>query len=575
MFDANINQTRYHACTLPRLNEQIFVLPPTANRFKKLVKAVRKRFLASEKNFRCRMYFKSQSSILAEKKRHINSKYWYIIHPFSEFARYFELYQFIVFSLTFLKDPLITSFFPDPRERRDEWNQFSLLIDVLYLLHVVITLFLGYPHYETENVVLEQKLILKKYFSTYFIWEFIGSMPLLLILRITIGSYNAVLINFAKYSYFCRFIRLGTTFYVLRQVTVYLNIDGAHDVICFALSVFYMIHWSACFLFAAANFEEEQRDDESWVYLTGSTFSDGGEPENFFDMYIRSFHTAMCLLYRASTGIYPLECTEEQLVAILIMIIGLWLGVYGSCVITEIFRIRKKVENTYDCIIRQVIGYAVKKKVTPILRHKLIVYCERRYHFSSIQESVILNTIPQHLQSEMYMYMCRRMVYMIPLLKRLHKNIMPKLISSLEMEVYLPNEVILNAKVDVDYMYFIAYGTVAMYNFNGLEIGHCLEGNHFGEIELILKLNSKTTFVAVEISEIFRLHKDQLNNLLKFDSQFQTDISYTAKDSLRKLRRLSKKARNRAEDVLQKIRDGMILQSNIKRKHDSEERILL
>lgn len=41
--------------------------------------------ILSESNPETRKYFKSFSAISKEQKRHVRSKFWYIIHPYSEF----------------------------------------------------------------------------------------------------------------------------------------------------------------------------------------------------------------------------------------------------------------------------------------------------------------------------------------------------------------------------------------------------------------------------------------------------------------------------------------------------------
>nr|CAI5823285.1 unnamed protein product [Callosobruchus analis] len=93
----------------------------------------------------------------------------------------------------------------------------------------------------------------------------------------------------------------------------------------------------------------------------------------------------------------------------------------------------------------------------------------------------------------------------------LNQNVPGRLLNALvakfRTEIFLTNDVIIVAGVPGDCMYFINYGTVAIYSLAGKEICHLEDGAHFGEISMIFHEPRMETVVAVTPCELFVLQK--------------------------------------------------------------------
>nr|CAI5817591.1 unnamed protein product [Callosobruchus analis] len=63
-------------------------------------------------------------------------------------------------------------------------------------------------------------------------------------------------------------------------------------------------------------------------------------------------------------------------------------------------------------------------------------------------------------------------------------------------------------------MYFINFGTVAVYSTSGREICHLEDGAHIGEIAFIFDEMHQTTVVAVAPCELFKLKKADYDKVL-------------------------------------------------------------
>lgn len=83
--------------------------------------------------------------------------------------------------------------------------------------------------------------------------------------------------------------------------------------------------------------------------------------------------------------------------------------------------------------------------------------------------------------------------------------------------MFLPNDVIFIAGMPANTLYFIVSGTVAIYTTKGRELFHIHDGEHFGEMELILTYIKQETLcscVAVDITECLRINKEDLWHLI-------------------------------------------------------------
>ncbi|XP_044758494.1 potassium/sodium hyperpolarization-activated cyclic nucleotide-gated channel 2-like isoform X2 [Coccinella septempunctata] len=91
-----------HSCTVEKQTSGSFLppLPKEANCFQRCIRAYKKFIQVSIKDPLTQEYFRSTTGFLNERKRHAQSKYSYIIHPFSDFARYVASIEFLLDVLT-------------------------------------------------------------------------------------------------------------------------------------------------------------------------------------------------------------------------------------------------------------------------------------------------------------------------------------------------------------------------------------------------------------------------------------------------------------------------------------------
>lgn len=116
--------------------------------------------------------------------------------------------------------------------------------------------------------------------------------------------------------------------------------------------------------------------------------------------------------------------------------------------------------------------------------------------------------------------------------KNLPTDVINKLVIRMKSEVYLTNDVIVVAGGLGNCMYFIHYGTVAVYTSTGKELCHLKDGANFGEISLIFQDPRTASVVAVTSCELFSLKRSDFFEVMNHYPRFKKKIVSMAKKNL-------------------------------------------
>ncbi|KAG5870643.1 hypothetical protein JTB14_002102 [Gonioctena quinquepunctata] len=170
-------------------------------------------------------------------------------------------------------------------------------------------------------------------------------------------------------------------------------------------------------------------------------------------------------------------------------------------------------ESKYEQYLGQLEEYMISKNLPEELRVRLLKYYEYKLQKHYFNESQIIATFSEHLQTEMFLYNAREYIEKDKILKTVPRNNLGVLLSFLKCETFLPMDIITRAGTKVDNVYFILSGTVAVINFDDIEILHLGEGDEFGTW-VAADGNIIHTHIAVEISELLCLPKKKFKEFL-------------------------------------------------------------
>lgn len=459
-----------HHCELKKGSDSCLPkLPPQAGTLRRIWRVLRKKLIVSRVNPKCKMFLRSTAAVMAEKKRHIRSKNWYIIHPFSRFCIYREVIMSITWFIVFFKDPFITAYYIQVVDISTHipFAVFELFLDFILWLNIITCFFTGYFIPKTKEIILEPKRITFTYLTSYFIFDLIGALPVGYI------TYNLYEVHHHRtvlwLTRFTTFARLRTMLEYFRQITQKLG-DTAHDLICLILMTICFVHIWACMVYLTPTMYYKylgSLDEDSWVLQAQIELV---RNETVAKIYLECLHIVVCHFYLSGGGMYLIREPVEQFLFTSILVMGFIYYAYLVVMVFEVTGSANASESKYEEIMYQLKEYMRTKKLPIGLRKRLVLFYENKFQKHYFREQAILATLSEHLRHELFLHCCKALVEKVGLFQGMSKSIVGTVVACLKQEVFLPNDVILTAGTTAEAMYFISYGTVAIMLPNGKEV---------------------------------------------------------------------------------------------------------
>ncbi|XP_062337575.1 potassium/sodium hyperpolarization-activated cyclic nucleotide-gated channel 2-like [Osmerus eperlanus] len=162
--------------------------------------------------FSLRMYG-SQKAVEREQERVKSAGNW-IIHPYSDFRFYwdFTMLMFMVGNLIII--PVGITFFKD--ETTTPWIIFNVVSDTFFLMDLVLNFRTGIIIEDNSDIILDPKTIKKKYLKTWFIVDFVSSIPVDYIFLIVEKGIDSEVYKTARALRIVRFTKILSLLRLLR-----------------------------------------------------------------------------------------------------------------------------------------------------------------------------------------------------------------------------------------------------------------------------------------------------------------------------------------------------------------------
>lgn len=106
-------------------------------------------------------WLRSQGAVANEKERHL-IKYRYMIHPFSDICRYWQMFMILILSAQFIMIPIDIAYFrAEVKNLRlgTGWKACRFFFDICCCTDVVLCFITGYYDETTKTVVLKPSAI--------------------------------------------------------------------------------------------------------------------------------------------------------------------------------------------------------------------------------------------------------------------------------------------------------------------------------------------------------------------------------------------------------------------------------
>uniref|UniRef100_H3AWT8 Hyperpolarization activated cyclic nucleotide gated potassium and sodium channel 2 n=1 Tax=Latimeria chalumnae TaxID=7897 RepID=H3AWT8_LATCH len=464
--------------------------------------------------------FGSQKAVEREQERVKSAGSW-IIHPYSDFRFYwdFTMLLFMVGNLIII--PVGITFFKD--ETTTPWIVFNVVSDTFFLMDLVLNFRTGIVIEDNTEIILDPKKIKKKYLKTWFVVDFVSSIPvdyIFLIVEKGIDSevYKTAralrIVRFTKILSLLRLLRLSRLIRYIHQWEEIFHMT--YDLASAVMRIFNLIgmmlllcHWDGCLQFLVPMLQEFPTD--CWVSLNNMT------NDTWSELYSFALFKAMSHMLCIGYGRQAPQSMSDIWLTMLSMIVGatcyaMFIG-HATALIQSLDSSRRQYQEKY----KQVEQYMSFHKLPADFRQKIHDYYEHRYQGKMFDEDSILEELNEPLREEIVNFNCRKLVASMPLFANADPNFVTAMLTKLKFEVFQPGDYIIREGTIGKKMYFIQHGVVSVHTKGNKEM-KLSDGSYFGEITEICLLTRGRRTASVRADTYCRLYSlsvDHFNEVLE------------------------------------------------------------
>uniref|UniRef100_H3CZ73 Hyperpolarization activated cyclic nucleotide gated potassium and sodium channel 2 n=1 Tax=Tetraodon nigroviridis TaxID=99883 RepID=H3CZ73_TETNG len=459
--------------------------------------------------------FGSQKAVEKEQERVKSAGNW-IIHPYSDFRFYwdFTMLMFMVANLIII--PVGITFFKD--ETTTPWIIFNVVSDTFFLMDLVLNFRTGIVFEDNTEIILDPDKIKKKYLKTWFVVDFVSSIPvdyIFLIVEKGIDSevYKTAralrIVRFTKILSLLRLLRLSRLIRYIHQweEIFHMTYDLASAVMRIINLIGMMLllcHWDGCLQFLVPMLQDFPSD--CWVSLNKMV------NDSWSELYSFALFKAMSHMLCIGYGRQAPESMSDIWLTMLSMIVGanyaMFIG-HATALIQSLDSSRRQYQEKY----KQVEQYMSFHKLPADFRQKIHDYYEHRYQGKMFDEESILEELNEPLREEIVNFNCRKLVASMPLFANADPFV-TAMLTKLRFEVFQPKDYIVREGTIGKKMFFIQHGVVSILTKGNISM-KLMDGSYFGEICLLTRGRRTASVQAETYCRLYSLSVDNFNEVLE------------------------------------------------------------
>ncbi|CAH1377429.1 hypothetical protein MTP99_018826 [Tenebrio molitor] len=479
-----VRRVEGHECSLPQ-DDELITLYINGGFFVDFRRKFRQYLMVSAANPESKAVLKSTAQIRLEESRHLR-KFYHMIHPFSEARITWEMIMIVVYSGLLLVMPLELG--TVTQQPLVLYSKFVL--DLFSLMDIILFFCTGYYDEKIHKIVMKPMLVFKHYIFPYFIFDFFSSLPYNMYV-----FYIDPKLSSLTYLYLLKLTRLPTLIEYIRRFCIRMELYSYKlSTVNFALWFFTLIWWATALTLIV------------YVRVEGDSIQ-YSENSDIFNPTMESCYQVVRAFMLVAMSKIQSERAVSMVLNVVCILIGSVLNMVILAQVMQIYRRHSNSRNKYENLMQEIGEYMNYKELPSPLKNRVFRYVEFKFQKNIFKEGDILSTLSKILKQDILLHNCKRMVEKVDFFKGLPGSLILLLVTKLRSEIYLPNDMIVQAGISGTAMYFIYVGTVAVYTTNEREICHLEDGSHFGEISLIINEPRVASVIAVTNCEVFRLSR--------------------------------------------------------------------
>ncbi|XP_078038696.1 potassium/sodium hyperpolarization-activated cyclic nucleotide-gated channel 1 [Augochlora pura] len=492
-----------HVCEQPKEEDYVETVIKGDSVRAKLSRWLLRQRILSRRHHLTHWSLKSTTAVNYEISRHVKS-HPYMIHPFSSFSIFWELFMTIFTGIALVVVPVsITFYFEDT----SIWHVITDIINLVFWCDIGLWFFTGYYDYRTKVIVLDPRIVAIKYLKKYFLIDAMTALPITFV--------NGIL---PHWTWICttmnmmKFLRIrNMVVYSRRLHGVYRISYQTFKILETFIVVGLTIHWAACFEYYIPICVKHLGTLSTQSWINSEFFR---SKETTTERYLVCLNRAITALVR-SAHYLDMKTQEDILLNLLLTFLGFVGFVYSITQLAALLTTFHITIKRQLKIMQQLEEYMRYKELPQALQRRLLVYYAYRNKKRFERNKKIIDEVSPYLREELILHNYLTLVSNVALFKHLPECVVAQLTSALRSEIYMCGDKIVKAGTRGESLYFITSGTVAVYTAKGKEVCHLEDGSYFGEIALVMETELRiATVIAVETCEICVLERDDFRRYI-------------------------------------------------------------
>ena len=370
------------------------------------------------------------------------------------------------------------------------WLLLSLVIDFIFLVDLALNFFL--PFNIGEKVIYNHKAISKNYLTTYFVIDFLSSIPTSLI-RIGIESDREL----GKVVRIGRLYRIGKMLKIIRflKINSFKHTNSIEEGIIekitssrlFSILFYFLItiHIAACILIFLGFYLIEE--GETWI--TTFKFNDADE----FTIYIAAVYFSCTTVLGIGYGDIVTIHIIEKLFNVIFNIVGVFLFTYILSAFSSIFYkidvraviLRKNLEIFDRLCGDYVIEDNLKQRVKETLRH--------HYSKSQMEKYNLIESLPFTIKNKLVYIMHKKYINSLDFLAEKSKEFLFVVLPLFRNVLFLKKEYLIKMGQFFEEIYIVTSGFLSLElgsSYDSVEVARIKKYQHFGDVLMFIEEQS-------------------------------------------------------------------------------------
>ncbi len=398
----------------------------------------------------------------------------------------------------------------------------SLALEIAFAAVFSIDILLRFRtgFYEDGKLILNPRIIAKRYLKTTFVVDLFAATPWTLLAFVLSGP-PQMLPNGLPNLWSWHILDVLSLLRLIRIIDFTRRLEHGASInpstLRLTVLIFWMTlfaHWIAC----------------AWFYLLGD-----GNAASHGDNYLRALYFTTTTIMTIGYGDITPKTNPQIIFTIGVQIFGA--GFYGylignlASLLANIDLIRTQFREKLD----KIMAFVKYNHIPGPLQKKVREYYTHLWEVRRGQDDAgILTDLPKSLKTEIALFINRPIVEKVPFLSGASEELIRAIVLNLSPMVAMPAEVLFRQGERGDNMFFISRGAVEIVSPDEKTVYATLtEGNFFGEIALILDSPRTATVRCQDYTDLYTISRATFEGILKDFPDFAGRLRKLAEERLK------------------------------------------